>query len=251
MNVRTYVPGPPLSAFVELLWLADIDVSHASERLMPTGSMELVFTVSGPGAVLAGPYSQYAMLDTSKPEVVMGAHFRPGGAYAFLPMPAGALHNLDVNVEDVWGADVAREVHGRLAAAPTAEQKFAIFERALLRQARTLERGACIEWAVRELTRGRGVAAVTDAIGMSSRGFIDAFRRETGYTPKVFARIQRFQRLLRLIHHRDRVDWAGVALACGYYDQPHLIRDFRAFSGLSPSAYLARRTEHFNHVPMS
>lgn len=250
MNVLTYSPGPPLAQFVELLWLADIDVSHASERLMPTGSMELVFTLSGPGAVLAGPYSEYAVLDTTNREIVIGAHFRPGGASAFLPMPAGALHNLDVAVEDVWGADAAREVHDRLVAAPSAEAKFAVFESALLRQARTLERSACVGWAVHELTRGRRVAEVTDAIGMSGRGFIDAFRRETGYSPKVFARIQRFQRLLRHIRQQDEVDWADLALACGYYDQSHLIRDFRSFSGLSTSAYLSRRTEHFNHVPM-
>jgi AraC-like DNA-binding protein len=250
MNVRTYVPSSPLSAFVELLWLADIDVSHSSERLLPTGSMELVFTLSGPGAVLAGPYSEYAVLDTTKPELVIGAHFRPGGAFAFLPMPAGALHNLDVAVEDVWGADAARSVQARLCEAPTVAAKFAALEEALLRQARTLERGPAVAWAVRELTRGRNVAEVSGAIGMSGRGFIDAFRRETGYTPKVFARIQRFQRLLRRIRGCDDVDWADVALACGFYDQPHLIRDFRAFSGLSPSAYLARRTDHFNHVPM-
>lgn len=250
MKWCAYVPRPPLSAFVELLWLADIEVAHASERLMPTGTMELVFTLNGPGAVLAGPYSRFAVLDTSKPEQVIGAHFRPGGAFAFLPMPAGALHNLDANVEDVWGAVAAREVHARLGEAPTTDAKFAVFEEALLQQARTLERGPAVTWGIRELTRGKSVSEVTGAIGMSSRGFIDAFRRETGYSPKVFARIQRFQRLLRRLQNREDVDWADVALACGYYDQPHLIRDFREFSGMSPSAYLARRTDHFNHVPM-
>lgn len=252
MNVLAHVPPSPLSEFVELLWLAEIDVRHSTERLLPTGTMELVFTLnpSRPEAVLAGPYSRFRVLDTSKPEVVIGAHFRPGGAFAFLPMPAGALHNVDVSVQDVWGADTAREVHARLAEAPTPARRFAAFEQALLRQARTLERRPAVAWAVRELMRGRKVAPVTNAIGMSSRGFIEAFRRETGYAPKVFARIHRFQRLLRRIHQCGDVDWADVALACGYYDQSHLIRDFREFSGLSPSAYLAARTEHFNHVPM-
>lgn len=79
---------------------------------------------------------------------------------------------------------------------------------------------------------------------------LGAFARGVGMTPKLFCRVWRFQRVLRAVHHRDAVDWTEVALACGYFDQPHLIHDFREFSGLSPTEYLAARTEHLNHVPM-
>jgi AraC-like DNA-binding protein len=252
MLVSTRVPGPPLDQFVELLWLYEHAVPHPRERLLPTGSMELVFVLSSPRAesLVAGAYSQFAVLDTSEPASVLGVHFKPGGAFPFVRMPAGELHNIDVSLDDLWGAAAAREVHARLVAAPTPDAKFALLERALLRQATTLERRGAVPWAVRELTRARKVGEVTEAIGMSGRGFIEAFRRETGYTPKVFARVQRFQRLLRRVHGCEDVDWPDVALACGYYDQPHLIRDFRAFAGLTPSEYLAARTDHLNHVPM-
>jgi AraC-like DNA-binding protein len=249
MLIATRTPGPPLDAFVELFWLYEANEPHAAERLLPTGSMELVVVLSGKESLIAGPYSRFNTLDTSKPELVLGAHFRPGGAYAFLPMPAGELHNREVSLEDLWGANAARVLHDKLASAATPELTFDVLERALIERASTLERTGMIAWAVRELRRAP-VARVTSAIGMSNRGFIDAFRRETGYTPKVFARVQRFQRVLRLVHGMASVDWADVALACGYYDQPHLIRDFRAFSGLSPSDYLARQTDHLNHVPM-
>ena len=249
MLLAMRTPGPPLDAFVELLWLYETSVPHSAERLLPTGSMELVVVLSGREALLAGAYSRFAILDTTKPELVLGAHFRPGGAYPFLPMPAGELHNLDVSLDDLWGANVARVLHEQLVAAPTADAKFDVLESALIERAATLERTRSIAWAVREL-RHATVARVTSAIGMSGRGFIDAFRRETGYTPKVYARVQRFQRLLRRVHDAADVDWADVALACGYYDQSHLIRDFRAFTGLSPSEYLIRRGDHLNHVPM-
>jgi AraC-like DNA-binding protein len=250
MLLATRVPGPPLDAFVELFWLYDSDVLHAAERLLPNGSMELVVTLTGkPEALIAGPYSRFTILDTTQPALVLGAHFAPGGAYPFLRMPAGELHNLDVSLEDLWGAETARLLHERLSAAPTADRKFDLLERALIDRATTLERTSSVAWAVRALKRS-SVAEVTRAIGMSSRGFIDAFRRETGYTPKVYARVQRFQRLLRRVHKAAEVDWADAALACGYYDQSHLIRDFRAFSGFSPSEYLVRRSDHLNHVPM-
>lgn len=252
MLVSTYVPGPPLDAFVELFWIYDHSVMHAAERLLPTGSMELVFVLSSrrAEAVIAGAYSRFAVLDTAEPAQVMGVHFRPGGAYPFLRMPGGELHNADATLDDLWGAREARTLHAQLVAGETSEVRFATLERAMIRHATTLDRTGCVPWAVRELTRARKVAAVTDAIGMSGRGFIEAFRRETGYTPKVFARVQRFQRLLRRVHGRETVDWPDLALACGYYDQSHLIRDFNAFAGINPSDYLAARTDHLNHVPM-
>jgi AraC-like DNA-binding protein len=46
------------------------------------------------------------------------------------------------------------------------------------------------------------------------------------------------------------VNWPEVALTCGYFDQAHFIHDFRAFSGINPSGYVADYTGHANHVPM-
>jgi AraC-like DNA-binding protein len=63
--------------------------------------------------------------------------------------------------------------------------------------------------------------------------------------------VRRFQRVLESVHRKAGVNWARVALDCGYYDQAHFIHDFQAFSGMTPAAYLARATEHLNHVPMA
>jgi AraC-like DNA-binding protein len=62
--------------------------------------------------------------------------------------------------------------------------------------------------------------------------------------------VRRFQRALRLVGQGRPVQWAAVAADGGYFDQAHFIRDFRAFSGLNPSTYIAQRTEHLNHVPL-
>lgn len=103
---------------------------------------------------------------------------------------------------------------------------------------------------VRELAR--------DA-GLSNRRFIDVFRFEVGVKPKLFTRVQRFQSVLRLVHRPDVPDWGQLALEHGYFDQSHLIRDFLAFSGLSPAEYLRhlrdlrKRGLHvkFNHLPLA
>ena len=101
------------------------------------------------------------------------------------------------------------------------------------------------------MPRRRGIADVTDAVGMSQRRFLERFRSEVGMAPKLFARVQRFQAVIETVHTLSEVSWAEVAADCGYFDQAHFIHDFRAFSGFTPSAYLAAKGEHRNHVPLS
>jgi len=94
------------------------------------------------------------------------------------------------------------------------------------------------------------IADVTERIGLSSRRFIEVFRDEVGLTPKLFCRVRRFQQVLHLIRSGQQVDWASVALTCGYFDQAHCIHDFQVFAGLAPTAYLAHQGEYRNHVPL-
>jgi AraC-like DNA-binding protein len=86
---------------------------------------------------------------------------------------------------------------------------------------------------------------------VSHKHFIHEFRRHVGLTPKVFCRIRRFQEVLARIQAQKQVNWIDIAYACGYYDQAHFIRDFQAFSGLNPSAYVGRALEDRNFVPIA
>jgi methylphosphotriester-DNA--protein-cysteine methyltransferase len=132
------------------------------------------------------------------------------------------------------------------------DAKFAVLERALLRRAPDLARHPAVAYALREFRpgRSRSVTEVTEQIGITPKRFIQLFQREVGLTPKLFCRVRRFQKVLHSIGMDGRIEWADVALGCGYFDQAHFNHDFRAFSGLNPSTYLAHRTEHLNHVPL-
>jgi AraC-like DNA-binding protein len=82
------------------------------------------------------------------------------------------------------------------------------------------------------------LATVARASGVSPRRLREVFLREVGLPPKRVARIARFRRALALLAANSGRDVAGVAAACGYYDQPHLYRDFRELAGMTPHAYL-------------
>jgi len=256
--VRDALIGVDPNVAVVLLWIFEgYAPGHARERLLPTGTVELVVNLREDqpafrDPVVAGPHSEYSVLDTALAASVMGVHFKPGGAFPFLGVPAAELHNLDVSLDVLWGGR-ARELRQRILEAPTPGARFAVLERALLGAARSLARHPAVVFALEEFQRvphARSVAEVTDAVGLSQRRFIDRFRDEVGLTPKLFCRVRRFQEVVRRVHGEGGVDWADVALSCGYFDQAHFIHDFRAFSGLTPTTYLAWKTEHQNHVPL-
>lgn len=269
--VHTYIPRPPLSDFVELLWwYDDQELPHARERLLPSGTAELVIDLRNEtmgvyetnrsdllqtfrGSLVCGPHSEYFVIDTAAPSSVIGVHFKPGGASPFLGLPAAELHNLHVSLDTLWGR-TAVDLREQLLEVPTAEQKFCVLERVLLAQVSySLERHPAVKFALSEfhgVGHTRKVADVTEQIGLSARRFIQVFHEAVGLTPKLYCRVQRFQEVLRTLRTHDNVDWTNVALACGYFDQAHFIHDFRAFSGFSPSTYLIRRGEHLNHVPL-
>jgi AraC-like DNA-binding protein len=271
MIALTYVPRPPLSDFVGLFWFYDGDEpGHALERVLPTGTVELVINLrddtirllgrtstdrfqSFRGPVLCGPHSEFFVIPTSGQASILGVHFKPGGAFPFLPVPPGELHNAHVSLDALWGAK-AGQLRERLLEAKAPAGKFAVLEQALLAQAaRPLARHPAVAFALKQFQRvplAGTIADLTEQVGLSPRRFIQVFAEEVGLTPKLFCRVQRFQEVLRFIGRERRLAWADVALACGYYDQAHFIHDFRAFSGLNPTSYLRNRAEHPNHVPL-
>jgi AraC-like DNA-binding protein len=225
---------------------------------MPMGTMELVIDLrdrcGSPLPVLCGPHSESFVIDTAPQAAVMGIHFKPGGAFPFVPMPAGELHNLRLCLDTLWGRR-ATELRQRLLEAPTPRIRFQILERFLLAQAvRPLARHPAVDYALRAFgaeSQVSTVSAVVEQTGFSQRRFIEVFRNEVGLTPKLFCRVGRFQRALQQVHRQPKVDWAAVAVGCGYYDQAHFIHDFQEFSGLTPTDYLRLRSDHLNHVPLA
>ena len=260
MRFRSYRPGRPLADFVENFWLCDGYASpHLRERIFPSVTFGLVFNLGDgdlriyrarhpdrctrlPGAIVSGPYGGYFVTDRAPEASVMAVHFKPGGAFPFLGLAANELLDTHVSLQDIWGRG-ALEIRERISAERTAARRFQILQDALLsRLARRPEHHPAVLSALDYFRRdpSRAVGKLARDVGLSNRRFIDVFSFEVGLKPKLFVRIQRFQRVLQRVHHLPLVDWAQLALEQGYFDQSHLIRDFVAFSGISPADYLRR-----------
>jgi AraC-like DNA-binding protein len=258
MNLVTYRPPPPLADFVDMFWLMDGPApTHLHERLMPMPTVELIIdlrpTSGSVVPLLCGPQSESFVIDTAALSAIMGVHFKPGGAFPFFRVPAGELQDTRLSLDALWGSRAA-ELRERLLEASTAPARFEILERFLLAEAiRPLSHHPAVTFALGSFQNvpQLSVSSVVERAGWSQRRFIEVFRDEVGLTPKLFSRVVRFQEVVRKVHRQRQVDWAVVAVDCGYYDQAHFINDFQVFSGFSPTAYLRVHGARLNHVPLT
>jgi len=167
----------------------------------------------------------------------------PLGAFRFFGRPMSELTNAVVSIEDVLGPP-GRQLAAELQDAPTWEARFARLDQFIGdRLARGPACGRDIAWAYGQIVASGGAASITELareLGVSRKHLGLRFREQVGMSPKPLARLVRFDRVMQLLRSGRHDGWIDIALACGYYDQSHFIRDFRAFSGGTPSEYLVR-----------
>jgi AraC-like DNA-binding protein len=155
-----------------------------------------------------------------------------------------AISNGALDLGDVVGAPAARRVVEQLDEAPSWERRFDVLESLLagrLVDAPEVSRG--VEWAWRRLHATAGAADVgrlAAELEWSRKRIVERFRDEVGLPPKRLARILRFQTVLRRLDRDPAPRWVDVAQDSGYFDQAHLIHEFREFSGSTPTDFLER-----------
>src|SRR5262245_39991847 len=269
MYLHHRVPRPPLDSFVATMWLCRNEPgSVALERVLPTGAAQLIVNlkenetrlydpqdplniVTTDGTILSGVQSRFQIVDTSEQEYVAGVVFKPGGCAAFFDMPVHETSDADTPLELLWGRRRSSDLREQLLERCNPDAQLDAMEDALRKMLRPSGVHPAVAFALRTFDHtplSTNIAAVTDAIGMSAKRFIERFKAEVGVSPKHYCRIRRFQRALTRAHRGQRVDWPRVALECGYYDQAHFIHEFRSFSGLTPTGYQGSRTAFQNHV---
>ncbi|MCH8542276.1 MAG: helix-turn-helix domain-containing protein [Alcanivorax sp.] len=262
------VPGPPLSRYISELWIASSPgLPFCRERLLPDGRATLVIPLTdNPATLYEGPYgarkahftgpficgvhTRDITIDTVTQKHVMGASFLPGGSQPFLGGSSRVLHNETLNLAEFWG-DRSLTLHEQLLAATDDAQRFRLLESALLQQLILSPHPAVTEAVARlSLNPAQRISPLANELGLGQRRFQQIFTDTVGVPPKVFARLQRFTNLLYRTTNLQEADWSLLALDNGYYDQAHLIREFRAMSGMTPETYLRSERRMIHHMPI-
>jgi AraC-like DNA-binding protein len=266
-----HIPRPPLDRFVRVLWYARApECGHTRERVLPTGNTQVIlnlardFLLDCPegaparqtaASQVVGARTVFEIVDTSDMADLIGVVFRPGGFPLFGGDAADLFSNRSVGLEDIWGLR-ARELRDRLRELVTPEARLCCLEEFLAGFCVDERNGyavvSSVEFALRSFGQDACVASVREvarSVGWSERRFSQVFREQVGLSPKVWCRVQRFQRVVRQLHAGVDVPWPELALECGYYDQSHFANEFRAFSGIDATTYTRLRgTTWANHV---
>ncbi len=263
MQMLRYRPAPPLSTFIDQFWYArGYDPDRKRQTALPTGSVDLTFNLASDdlwvfadaadrvgmkfdGAVVHGAQSRYFVLDARRDVHVVGVHFRPGGGAALLGVSARELTDQHVALSDIWG-ERARTLREQLLEAPTPAAKFALLEQTMLEQTRRarLRPQPVVHPAISFALRGMQtapaelrIAQLQSSTGYSPRRFTTLFTDAVGLRPKLYSRINRLRSVVERVARGGEVAWADLASEYGFYDQSHLTRDFREFSGVTPGEY--------------
>jgi AraC-like DNA-binding protein len=232
-------------------WCEDL-ATALSRRELPAEEAPLIinfgapFRLYAPGTArhgrelasfVTGAYDTYQIVESCGASGGVQANFTLLGMRLLVGRPIEDMTNVAVSPEDVFGS-FARELADRLFEAPSWEARFALLDRALAARifgSRSVPCGVRHAWD--RLVASGGHARIGDLAGESGwsrRHFIAQFRHELGISPKVFARILRFGRFVRMLKQDGPADLAALAATAGYYDQSHLARDVREFAGQTP-----------------
>jgi len=255
--VATCVPCAALAPFVATYWYGEGEVFYQRDRILPGLSSYLLINL-GPTQyrIEPGPperripfrdvwYSglHQTPIETEAPHgnALLGVAFHAAGARPILGADAGELADRITPLTDLLG-DFSARLRGALLELDDPLQRFALIEGWLLaRLDRRRTPHRLVQWALTRMAESEGQVAVEvlarDA-GVSRKHLGDLFRRDVGHNPKSLMRLLRFQSALKLLSNRHDVPWVELAALCGYYDQSHLTRDFQAFSGFAPGAFV-------------
>jgi AraC-like DNA-binding protein len=166
----------------------------------------------------------------------------PLAAFTLLGVPIERIGHEYVDVVDVFGAE-GRRLAERVRDAATWRRRFALLDEFLLGRLQDGPRPAPeTARAWQRIVGSRGAARIGDIareVGWSHRRLIAAFRHQVGLTPKTAARLVRFEAMLADVRAGGPVRWERAAADAGYADQAHLTREFRSFTGTTPTLWLA------------
>jgi AraC-like DNA-binding protein len=200
--------------------------------------------------IVHGPQWTYYQSGAKPPGVMVGVAFRAGAAEAILRVPIAELTDRHVPIDALWGVR-GNGLREELLTAGGPTNVFRVLERELTaRLDRPLLLHPAIAQALAVHSGGWAHSRVADIqrdIGYSPKHFIALFRAAVGLTPKHYYRVKRFNGVVRRIAANVDESLADLAASAGYSDQSHLTREFREFTGVSPTQYRPRGPGSFLH----
>jgi AraC-like DNA-binding protein len=255
MDYREHAPPSALARALACIWTFEDDAACAEpQRVVPDGRCELLVHFGAPyreadsdapqaRVVFAGQLTRPLWLHATGPCGVVAARFDCAAARAFLGMPMDRATDRRLALAGLW-PEAIRALEGDVLAAPSMQARVDAIARFVGQRLEGTGPDAAIERGVAAMQQASAEISVEEiaaAAGMSRRQLERRFRDAVGIPPGTLADILRFRRVFDAMERDSARPWTDAAAAAGYFDQSHLIRDFRRFVGCTPGEFLAAR----------
>src|SRR5262245_32094063 len=259
VKYHEYKPHQLLEDTVKCLWIHEGTYpSESKQDITPDGCVELIFNFGSPyqllttdpptvlpPAIIVGFQDKTLPIQLHGTVKVVAARLFAWGAMALLHDSVDTLTNEVTAMGAPWDALIeslkSSVVRGEYEQAANALQEF-LLQQAVLRNYDL----KLIQTAAKILHHTKGecrIADLADYCQVSVRQLERGFRRVIGTSPKVFARTVRFEQAQRRLMFDPDADLTELAYECGYFDQAHFIKDFKAFTGKTRSEHAVQMRE--------
>lgn len=260
-DFKVIIPSPLLAPYVKHYWILKTgSVKGETAATVPVGLMNLIFhrgtrlfsvrdNKLHPRAFISGQETDYANLFYQGQVDMISVVFNPVGIKAFFNFPADLVNNQRVSAGELGDKELAL-LEQSIADTEDDRMCILLIEQFLTGRLRDIAEHNLkrIGESIRLINSGQiDVAFLADAACLGVKQFKRVFSEHVGANPKEFTRTIRFQRALHLLETNPQLGFAALAADCGFYDQSHMIREFKTFSGYTPNEYLAVCLPHSDY----
>ncbi|HEY0976044.1 MAG TPA: helix-turn-helix domain-containing protein [Flavobacteriales bacterium] len=266
MRYATHTPPSDLAHLVRFWWTLESDAGiTAPHRLTAECCPNIVTIVQGrfteadgspsPPVHLAGALPHAVDNVAHGPFSLFGVYLWPWAVQPLFDRSPATCFARFIALDELWG-NACTGLSEALLNASDHSRRITIMSGALReRSAQGSESDPILADIVQRMIEAQGLLSVQEALqhcGLARRQFERRFKACTGFSPALFLRILRFQSTYRLLEHGEASSLTDLAMAAGYFDQSHFIRDFKRFSGMNPRDYFAKapdKVDNFVRLP--
>lgn len=256
-----------LSDYIQSIWAMesenDADV-YPRSLIMPDGIVEIVFHYETPlyswqddiQTLQADNFAvsmmrKYVEIGSSGKTGFIAVRFFPWGAYHFFDEPIQNFLDRSVDATKLWG-NKSREIILELKSFDILEKRFKSIEQFLLKMLKQYKKDeAEIDDAIKLIRQTRGILSIESVCkktGLSKKQLERNFIATVGTTPKIFSRNTRFLSICENLEELKGKTLTDLAYECGFFDQAHFTKEFKAFSGFTPKAFFEKENIYFSEI---